>query len=240
MAKVVVLEECGSTNIEAADKCAYGHGDAVIAWRQTAGRGQRGRRWESVPGENLTFSVVLEPCFLKASEQFLLSEAVALALTDTLLAYGVEARIKWTNDIYVGDRKICGILIEHDLKEQYLSRSVIGIGLNVNQRKFPDWLPNPDSISLETGIKYDVTEVFETLYANLMARYETLASGNGAAVERDYSSLLYRRDQLHRYFIPDEGEVMGTIRSVSPTGVLTVEIEGAARGFLFKEIEFII
>ena len=103
------LEETTSTNDEARNP-RYGHGDAICAERQTAGRGQRGHTWSSEEGRNLMFSLVWEPRFLPVSEQFLLSEAVALALTDLFGGYGIDARIKWTNDIYAGDRKLVGIL----------------------------------------------------------------------------------------------------------------------------------
>lgn len=105
------IDETTSTNDEARD-AKYRHGDIVWAERQTAGRGQRGHTWTSPEGENLTFSMVLEPRFLPVGEQFLLSEAVTLALTDTFAAYGIDTRIKWTNDIYIGDRKLVGILLE--------------------------------------------------------------------------------------------------------------------------------
>ena len=102
------LEETTSTNDEARNP-RYEHGDAICAERQTAGRGQRGHTWSSEEGRNLMFSLVWEPRFLPVSEQFLLSEAVALALTDLFGGYGIDARIKWTNDIYAGDRKLVEI-----------------------------------------------------------------------------------------------------------------------------------
>lgn len=108
------ITETTSTNDDA-KRPEYRHGDIVWAERQTAGRGQRGHSWTSPEGENLTFTLVLEPVFLPVGEQFLLSEAVTLALTDTFAAFGIDARIKWTNDIYVGDKKLVGILIEHSL-----------------------------------------------------------------------------------------------------------------------------
>ena len=100
---------------------------------------------------NLLFSVVLCPTFLPAGEQFLLSQAVALALVDTLGTCGIDARIKWTNDIYAGDRKLVGILIEHHLAGGRLARTVAGIGINVNQTEFDPALPNPTSMALEAG-----------------------------------------------------------------------------------------
>ena len=121
-----------STNDLACEE-RYGHGDVICAERQTAGRGQRGHTWTSPEGVNLLFSVVLCPTFLPAGEQFLLSQAVALALVDTLGTCGIDARIKWTNDIYAGDRKLAGILIEHHLAGGRLARTVAGIGIAVEK-----------------------------------------------------------------------------------------------------------
>ena len=141
------IEETTSTNDDARD-AKYRHGDIVWAERQTAGRGQRGHKWSSAEGLNLTFSLVLEPRFLPAGEQFLLNEAVALALTDTFAQFGIAARIKWTNDIYAGDKKLVGILIEHSYSGQTLARTIVGIGINVNQTEFDPALPNPVSMAM--------------------------------------------------------------------------------------------
>ena len=97
-----------STNDEAA-KPAYGEGDIIWADQQSAGRGQRGHKWESRKGENITFSAIFEPRFVPILRQFVLSQAVALAVVDALRYYGIVAKIKWTNDIYVGDKKLAGI-----------------------------------------------------------------------------------------------------------------------------------
>jgi len=120
------IAETTSTNDLAREE-RYGHGDVICAERQTAGRGQRGHTWTSPEGVNLLFSVVLCPTFLPAGEQFLLSQAVALALVDTLGTCGIDARIKWTNDIYAGDRKLVGILIEHHLAGGRLARTGAGL-----------------------------------------------------------------------------------------------------------------
>ena len=233
------IEETTSTNDDARD-AKYRHGDIVWAERQTAGRGQRGHKWSSAEGLNLTFSLVLEPRFLPAGEQFLLNEAVALALTDTFAQFGIAARIKWTNDIYVNDRKICGMLLEHNLDGTRLARTVAGIGLNVNQERFPAWIANPCSIRTETGIRHDVMEVFAKLYGHLSMRYGMLEEGRADRISDDYNTLLYRRGKPSRFFLPEEGEVIGTICGAGPDGRLTVTIDGKERGFLFREIEFVI
>ena len=170
------FDTLGSSHDEAC-KPQYVEGDIILAQRQTAGRGQRGHTWESREGENLTFSLVLEPLFLPPSEQFLISECVALGVCDALLHYGIEAQIKWTNDIYIGDRKLAGILIEHKLQGSALARTVAGIGLNVNQKAFSDDLPNPISMAQATGREFDREEVLQTVATSLMARYEQLREG---------------------------------------------------------------
>ena len=141
------FDELASTNDEARD-ARYMNGAVVIAERQSRGRGQRGNSWSSAEGMNLTFSAVLCPAGLRAESQFYLSKAVALSVSDTVDSFGIESRIKWPNDIYVGDGKVAGILIENDLMGACISRSIAGIGLNVNQTAFDPALPNPTSLAL--------------------------------------------------------------------------------------------
>ncbi len=236
---VLIYKSLPSTNSEAA-KPGYRHGDAIIAREQTAGRGQRGNKWSSKAGENLTFSLVWEPTFLDAKRQFLLSEAVALALVDVLGRYGVRSKIKWTNDIYVGNKKICGILIEHNLgTDGKLARTIVGIGLNVNQRQFEEWVPNPTSVALVTGGQVDINALFQDLYDALERRYEMLEK-SPEELEKEYDALLYRKGELHTYRLPSGKKFQGVIMGVKSTGELLVESEGMVVPYLFKEIEFVI
>ena len=229
-----------STNDEATAP-QYVEGDIILAERQTAGRGQRGHTWESREGENLTFSLLLEPLFLSPSEQFLISECVALGVCDALLHYGIEAQIKWTNDIYVGDEKLAGILIEHKLQGSALARTVAGVGLNVNQKAFSDDLPNPISMAQTTGREFDREEVLQTVATSLMARYEQLREGGAKELQADYHQRLYRLGQEHCYALPDGSRFRGIIRGVEPTGALRIVNErGELLSFLFKEVEFVI
>ena len=155
------LDTVESTNDEARRALDGLDNLSVIAARcQTAGRGQGDHSWHSLPGENLTFTVVLKfggECLtpLLARDVLLITETVTLALRRYLLAKGVKARIKWPNDIYVGDLKICGILIENILRGDEVGASIVGIGLNLNQTAFPSDLPNPVSLSLLTGRRYN-------------------------------------------------------------------------------------
>ena len=234
------IAETTSTNDLAREE-RYGHGDMICAERQTAGRGQRGHTWTSPEGVNLLFSVVLCPTFLPAGEQFLLSQAVALALVDTLGTCGIDARIKWTNDIYAGDRKLVGILIEHNLTGDRLSRTIVGIGVNVNQTRFDPSLPNPSSMHLETGCEYDRQEVLHRLGDCLAARYEQLEKGDREALQADYRRRMYRLGERHRYRYPDGRTVEAVLRGVRPSGELLLELpDGRTEGYLFREIEFVI
>jgi BirA family biotin operon repressor/biotin-[acetyl-CoA-carboxylase] ligase len=234
------IDITSSTN-DLAREPQYHHMDVIWAEHQTSGRGQRGHSWHSTEGENITFSVVLTPSFLPVIEQFLLSEIVALALVDTLAYYGIECRIKWTNDIYAKDNKIAGVLIEHSLSGESIARTIVGIGLNINQREFAEWVPNPTSIALLTGKEYNINEVFEKLYDALEARYKMLES-EPEKLQSDYHSLLYRRGEEHTYKLPSGEEFSATLEGVKPTGELALRhsSNGELHHYLFKEVEFVI
>ena len=230
-----------TSTIDEARAAKYLHGDVVVAERQTAGRGQRGKTWISTPGENLTFSVVLDTSFLRVEEQFGVLQSVALALTDMFAGYGIDARIKWTNDIYVEDRKIVGVLIDHSLSPGgMLSRSGAGIGINVGQMVFDDRLPNPTSMALETGRTFDLREVLERFHARLMERYAMLRGGMREEMQRDYHSKIYRLDTPALYALPDGTQFTGTIRGVEPGGELVVETPDGMKKYLYREISFVI
>lgn len=229
-----------STNDDARG-AQYGHMDVVWAGRQSAGRGQRGHSWHSREGENLTFSVVLTPTFLPVVEQFMLSEVVALALVDAMADYGVECRIKWTNDIYAGDNKIAGVLIEQSLSGDTIARTIVGIGLNVNQRTFPDDLPNPTSMIAERGAESDRREVLECFMTHLAKWYARLEQGDKSLIEESYRKRMYHLDQEHTYAYASGERFRATIRGVRPTGHLCLEhSDGVLREYAFKEVEFVL
>lgn len=234
------IPETTSTNDDAR-RPEYRHGDVVWAERQSAGRGRRGHAWSSPAGENLTFSLVLEPRFLPAGEQFLLSEAVALALVDAFAEFGIDARIKWTNDIYVGDRKLVGILIEHSYSGPTLARSIAGIGINVNQTQFDPALPNPVSMAVATGRSFARETVLEAFLAAMERRYGQLERGDAQALQADYRARMYRLGEMHPFRFPDGTPTRAAIRGVRPTGELLLEHDdGSVRAYLFREIEFVI
>lgn len=229
-----------STNDEAFDP-RYGEGDIVVAEQQTEGRGQRGHKWLGGNGENLMFTAIFEPRFLPPVRQFLFSEAVALALVDAMREWGIGAKIKWTNDIYVGDSKLAGILIEHRLVRGELARSMAGIGLNVNQMKFNDSLPNPVSMAQISGRQFNCCEVLDCVAEKLQRRYLQLQQGGVDALQEEYRNTLYRLDEEHWFALPDGNRFRGTIRGVEASGALLVEdAEGAVGSYMFKEIEFVL
>ncbi len=227
-----------STNDDARD-VRYDHFDTIWAEQQSAGRGQRGHTWHSREGENLTFSVVLKPHFLPIHEQFLLSEIVALALVETLRQYGIECRIKWTNDIYAGDKKIVGVLIEHALSCERIERTIVGVGINVNQTSFPEDLPNPTSMFIEQGCNFNREEVLRNFLDALRGWYDILERGDKDGVQSSYRKLMYRLDEQHTYYYPTGESFTATIRGVRPSGELCLEhADGMVREYAFKEVEF--
>lgn len=234
---IYAFDEVTSTN-DLATEGDYRHGDVVWALSQSAGRGQRGHNWSSRPGKNLTMSLILEPNGISVKEQFLIAEIAALAIVDTLSELGIGAQIKWTNDIYVGDKKICGVLIENRLSGSGVARSVVGIGLNIGQNDFPEWIPNPTSVKLLTDKDYTPEEVLALLHAKLMARYDSLVAGGGEEIEREYNSLLYRRGEEHTYTLPDGTPLRAILLRVERDGRLWLTSEGKEHGYHFGEIFF--
>lgn len=229
-----------STNDEARGE-SYCHMDVIWSEHQTSGRGQRGHTWHSTEGENLTFSVVLHPTFLPIAEQFLLSEVVALALVDAMAEYGIECRIKWTNDIYARDSKLVGVLIEHSLSGDTLARTIVGVGLNVNQTEFPSDLPNPTSMALQRNTTFEREEVLRCFMRKLEDWYDVLSSGDKQLVECSYVSRMYHLSEEHPYMLPSGEIVRASIRGVKPSGELRLEYpDGTLREYAFKEIEFVL
>ena len=156
-AHIIWLDEADSTNRVLRERLRdLDNLSVVAAVAQTAGRGQGAHTWYASPGENLTFSILYRygtDNRIAAADMILVTQLTTLALRDYLLGHGVEARIKWPNDIWVADRKICGILIENILEEGFLRESIVGIGLNLNESSWPEELPNPVSLHELTGLR---------------------------------------------------------------------------------------
>ncbi len=198
-AGIIWLKLTDSTNDEARRRLdALDNLSVLAAETQTAGRGQGDHTWTSAPGQNLTFTLVLKfpPCApIATSEILLITQAVTGGIRRYLLSKGVESRIKWPNDIYVGDRKICGILIENILDGKQVSSSMIGIGLNLNQDRFPADLPNPVSLRQLTGRTYDLRTELVLLREALKKTAFLLDSQEGRSeLSRDFDAFVFRKE----------------------------------------------
>ncbi|MFR9524348.1 MAG: biotin--[acetyl-CoA-carboxylase] ligase [Rikenellaceae bacterium] len=234
------FDSLGSTNDQAQDE-VYSHGDIIVAERQSAGRGQRGNKWISGQGLNLTLSAVVCPQGLELRRQFLLSQASALAICDVLRANGLSPRIKWTNDIYIGDKKIVGILIENQLSGAKLVRSVVGIGLNINQVEFDESLPNPTSMRAELGREVDREQVLLQMEEALLRRYSMLNSGAFDQISSEYRASMYRLSEEHPFRLKSGEIKLGTIVGVESSGELIIDWAEDQRGaYMFGAIDFVI
>jgi BirA family biotin operon repressor/biotin-[acetyl-CoA-carboxylase] ligase len=216
-------------------------GTLVAAEEQTAGRGQAGTAWEAAPGKNITCSIWLRPSFLPLERRFLLSEAMALGVKEALEAAAVELgpfSVKWPNDVYYGERKIAGILIENRLTGRQIEQSIVGIGLNVNQEAFTSDAPNPISLKQLLGRSVARDELLEILHGSLLQWYGRLQAGAYESTATAYRDALYRLNGFHAYR-DRQGTFRAAIRSVSDEGFLHLTTEaGEARRYAFKEVSF--
>ena len=246
--KRIHLERTSSTNRTLSDLLKTGsvrEEVVVITDYQEDGRGQGGHGWHSNPGENLLMSLLLFPAFLSASCQFHLSRLASLALCDMLKqlktpsSLNLNPVIKWPNDILVGGKKIAGILIENGIMGSKLSHTIMGIGLNVNQDKFPDFPVAATSVVLEGQPRMDLTKVAEMLLEAIGQRYTRLQNGEEALLEREYLDHLFMLDRPGE-FISGGVKFTGIIRGVNKFGELLVEREEKTRSYGFQEISYIL
>ena len=235
--KVIHIDETDSTNRWLKDYAlTHSVGEyVVVADYQTAGRGCGTNSWESERGRNLTFSMLVHPVDIPANEQFHITEVVSVALCETLEHYlSDRVEIKWPNDIYVGDRKICGILIENRLQGNVMKDSIIGIGLNVNQIVFRSDAPNPVSLCQLTGKETDLDELLEAFLKQFAQVFQSKTTCF------DYRNRLFRKGECAIY--KDKTTCfVATLVDVLSDGRLVLQDEnGQKRTYAFKEIQFII
>jgi len=216
-------------------------GTVIMASEQQAGRGQAFSRWESEPGQNLLLSFILYPQFVDPSKIFLLSQTISLGVMETLKELlGEQVHIKWPNDIYYGNKKICGLLIENSIRALHINHSVVGIGLNVNQSVFPDALPNPVSIQNILGHPTDLMDVFHLLCNHLEKRYLQLKAGQAKEIKADYLKSLYRFNESHTFEYGGQ-KFKAKIVDVADDGKLVLEYGNSLMGsYDFKTIHFVI
>lgn len=243
------FDSIDSTNSEARRRLHANAKMSVYAAKfQTAGRGQRGNKWSSAAGQNLTFSVLLNFSHpqmpdLAVRGQFLLSIAAALSVSDLLRKLNIRNTIKWPNDIYIGRRKVCGMLIENIVGNAGLEHSIIGIGLNLNQTEFPPELVNPTSVLVCSGLKTvpeDVLDDFLDIFSEYVSYLSDIEGINeirnkyvsrlfGLGVSREYHDCLRNID------------FTGTIKGISEEGLLLMEMpDKTVTNYSFKEVSYII
>ena len=214
--RIITLDEVDSTNnYLKLNRGELPDGTLVTARIQTAGKGRRGHEWLADQGM-LPLSLLLK----QPPHPDTLTLCAGVAVCEALepLLPGEELGIKWPNDIYIGDRKVTGILIENDLMGPYLSRSIIGIGLNVNQTRFDPALPNPTSLAAEAGHPFDRAEVFISFYRHLAERYRTLAGEETGETGKTGKTGPVRTQAANQTDRPDETGGMADGYTQPPTG----------------------
>lgn len=245
MPRYILVHETASTNTYMARMAAMLPSNTVIYTpKQTAGRGQRGNSWECEPDKNLAFSMLLKSPDIAPNRQFFISEAVSLAIIDTLNDVANGFCIKWPNDIYHGNGKVAGILIEHTLTTKAISQTIIGVGLNVNQTTWLSDAPNPLSIKQITGEDSNLTDLLH----DICSRIESYCQFAGYSPQQftdlhsRYLKNLYRADSKpHTFAMPDGTLFEATIHDVKPDGTLCLQMsDGEIRQFAFKQVAFVI
>ena len=214
-------------------------GSVFIAYSQIDGRGQASNKWESEPNKNLTFSIIVYPEFLEISRQFELSKTISLGVSDFLKELTDKVAIKWPNDIYLGNRKVAGILIENSIRVNKISTCIVGIGLNINQQVFVSDAPNPVSLSQVTGKVYDLEDSLDRLCLKIDARYMRLMGGAFSEIDEDYAGILYQLG-IWAPYSDENGDFDGRILGVDQIGRLRIETRsGKVNKYQFKEVAFL-
>ena len=246
---LIVLDETDSTNRYISQLCnnpqkAVAELTTVSAEFQTAGKGQRGNTWEAEKEKNLLFSFVLYPTFLEARCQFILSQIISLSIKEELDRWSDEITIKWPNDIYWRDKKICGILIENDLSGHFIGRCISGVGININQKEFHSDAPNPVSLKQITGKEHNRHEILAHILKRVQIYYNGLQTEErntyAAEISARYARALFRRRGFHLYEDAN-GKFSARLLRVEQDGRFVLEDEnGKEREYLFKEVQYIL
>ena len=231
--RIISIKETDSTNRkikeQAIDEDAM---TVLVAERQTAGKGCGTNSWESEPHKNLTFSIRYCPEDVEARRQFVISMQISVAIHRAMMDFGVPTTIKWPNDIYWNDKKLAGILIENQLQGSHIRDSIIGIGLNVNQRTFLSDAPNPVSMSQILSRHLQLNEILQRIIFHFQNAEKDIAAV--------YRSLLYRKTGMHEYS-DSKGNFIAEIVGVADDGLLSLrDSRGVVRKYAFKEVAFII
>ncbi len=221
-------------------------GDVIITTNQKKGKGQGANNWESEPGSNLTFSLVLKPKFVTPSNQFVLTQVISLAISDLIIEHlksvdDGHVKIKWPNDIYINEKKVAGILIQNFIVGNSIDYSIVGIGLNINQREFISDARNPVSLIHHLNRKTDINSLLDELLEKISSRYEVLKMDyDFSKLRKEYLDRLFKMRSWSKYR-DDKGDFEGKIVDVDEFGRLEISTRsGNTRIYMFKEVEFVL
>lgn len=241
-ANIIEISSVNSTNIYASELLKnHVLAEGTIIWTksQRQGRGQRGNNWHSEDNQNITCSIIISPDFLPIEKQFYLSILTSVSIIDFLKDKVPVTSIKWPNDIYYKDLKLGGILVENTICGSAFTNSIIGIGLNINQKKFPAEIPNPVSLTNICNQEFDLKTLIIELSGCFYRNYEKLRAGKWEILKKEYMKNLYLFGKKESYK-DSEGVFTGTIVDVLDTGELVIADEFKnKRYYLFKEVEFV-
>lgn len=243
--EIIRLNETDSTNTYAKQLLAENkvtHATCIVTSNQTSGKGMQQNIWESEAGKNLTFSIICFPHFLAAANQFQLNKVVSLSVFDLLQKTVLtdNMSIKWPNDIYIGNRKAGGILIDASVIGKKMNWVVIGIGLNVNQQKFSKKLPNPTSLIHVTGNELDLDDLLNSYICLFHQRYAQLSANKNTEIDADYIKAMFRFGMPSKFVLRDK-ELIATITGVNKFGWLQlITSENKKLECEMKEIAYVI
>lgn len=233
----VTLRENASLYLQDWDKDSHFYG--IYTLEQTQGKGLGSNRWLSQRGQNILISFLFQPP-ITIQNQFYFNQYFAIAIRNFLSKYIKDPKIKWPNDIYVGNKKIAGILIEHSIQGDILKYSIAGVGININQTSFEPEIPNPTSLSILTGKKYDIPTLVHQLVDSLNESYHLILNQEFTKLEQEYLNHLFQYQTVARYLIHEQA-FSGTIVGLSPIGQLLIQNEnGTLHTCNYKEVKFLL
>lgn len=244
--KIIRLKTVGSTNDYMLEKIKVGditeEGTVVVTNEQTEGKGLDQNTWESEADKNLTFSILLRPLFLKADQQFQLTKIISLAVYDFVRNYLPNERIKvkWPNDVYVGNKKIAGMLINNTIQGKEIMYTVVGIGININQQKFSSQVANATSLWHYLNCELKLEYCLKNVLSHIEKRYNQLKNNEISEINFDYKKALYRLNDFN-LFNYNDSVISARITGVNEYGqIKLIQKNGHEITCDLKEIEFII
>lgn len=241
--KTIQLDEVNSTNshlTKLAENKSLEEGTLVSTKKQLEGKGQTGNIWLSEDNKNILESLYLKPTFLPTEYMFSISKVVSIGIIEAFNKIKEGFCIKWPNDIYYNDKKIGGILVENQLMGNNISQSIIGIGLNINQREFNESLPNPISLLNICNSTFNLDMINEQVMHCIFKWYNALSEGDLHTIDRIYHRYLYRKNGYHT-FKDEKGNFSAKIKKVASDGkLMLLTDENITKNFYFKEVEFVL